>query len=175
MGGYLVTDVMAIVHYCYWPCVWEPQDTETVQNAGGLSKTGGVLGMRRGTRGRIVTWLYLRKDLDWVCQFQEPLFNNTIYVHSIPHLLSCKTFSHTLEQVCLAQLPFLSLMPQGKDFFPVLCGSMYIAHPLLLSLVFWCYTTLLLFIRGRDSFDKDNQDDEWNLIYATFVEGESSG
>lgn len=48
-------------------------------------------------------------------------------------------------------------------------GSAYIVLSLLLSLLFQGYRTLLLFTKGRDSFDKDNQDDEWNLIYATFM------
>lgn len=127
MGGYLVTDVItAGVHYSYWSCVKEPQDTDAIWNRlWGLSKVDEVLG--QGT----VTGVKLPHDDIW---------GNTVYNEYVDFRSHCliipsafiTPFIHSPANVFSFYGAYLSgamilhsLIPQGIDFLHALCKYIY--------------------------------------------------
>lgn len=63
---------------------------------------------------------------------------------------------------------FFSLMLEGKDFLNALKKYIHCPFSSHFPRILGLQSPAAVYKRG-ESFDKDKLDDEWNLIYATFI------
>lgn len=87
----------------------------------------------------------------------------TSFIHTLQNIFSCYETS-----LSSAIIIIFSVISPGNDFLHALWKCIYCPFSSTYPSIPALQNSAAVYKR-RDSFDKDNQDDEWNLIYATFM------
>ena len=85
------------------------------------------------------------------------------FIHPLQNIFSCYDTS-----LSGAIIIIFSVISPGNDFSHALWKCIYCPFSCAFPSIPALQNPAAVYKR-RDSFDKDNQDDEWNLIYATFM------
>ena len=87
----------------------------------------------------------------------------TSFIHPLQNIFSCYDTS-----LSGAIIIFFSVISPGNDYLHALWKGIYCHFSSAFPSIPALQNPAAVYKR-RDSFDKDNQDDEWNLIYAAFM------